>query len=187
MERELLRIIYAFSFFIQFAFLIRLNQIDRQSSITAKKSDEPFVIETQNIKINSKKDIKYKTSVLSRDYISNTNNQLIELLKNKKIYIKEDLSMDDISNMIHVSKNHLSQCISEGLQTNFYDLINKYRIEEFIEQINLNPNLQISELYYQCGFRSKATFYKYFKQQTGITPNDYRKKILEEKEVLQQA
>ncbi|MEY8760186.1 AraC family transcriptional regulator [Chryseobacterium tongliaoense] len=182
-DKELLRLIYTFSFFIQFALLIRLNQIDRQLPGTDHKNENIVVNDVQETVTVQKKNIKYKTSILSKDYIDNTNRQLVELLKHKKIYTKEDLNMEDISNMIHVSKNHLSQCISEGLQTTFYDLINKYRIEEFIAQINQKPDLQISELYYQCGFRSKATFYKYFKQETGINPNDYRKKILEEKEL----
>jgi AraC-like DNA-binding protein len=183
-DRELLRIIYTFSFFVQFVFLIRLTQINRQIS---KVNDESKSLVSNEIPevINQNKNTKYKTSLLSPDYITNTNNRLVELLKDKKIYTKEDLSLDDVSNMIHISKNHLSQCISEGLHTTFYDLINKYRIEAFIEQINQKPELHISELYYQCGFRSKATFYKYFKQETGINPNDYRKRILKEKELQQ--
>jgi AraC-like DNA-binding protein len=181
-DRELLRIIYTFSFFVQFVFLIRLTQINRQIS---KANDESKSLVSNEVPevINQNKNTKYKTSLLSPDYITNTNNRLVELLKDKKIYTKEDLSLDDVSNMIHISKNHLSQCISEGLHTTFYDLINKYRIEAFIEQINQKPELHISELYYQCGFRSKATFYKYFKQETGINPNDYRKRILKEKEL----
>lgn len=184
-DRELLRIIYTFSFFVQFVFLIRLTQIDSQPSKAIEKNINITENEMQETVMDEKKNTKYKTSVLSPDYIVNTNDRLIELLRNKKIYTKEDLSLDDVSTMIHISKNHLSQCISEGLQTTFYDLINKYRIEAFIEQINKNPELQISELYFQCGFRSKATFYKYFKQETGINPNDYRKKILKEKELQQ--
>ncbi|MGG5207321.1 helix-turn-helix domain-containing protein [Chryseobacterium sp. MIQD13] len=184
-DRELLRVIYTFSFFIQFVFLIRLTQIDSQTSVVNDENSKITIDEITEITAEEKKNRKYKNSVLSKDYITNTNNRLIELLKNKKIYTKEDLNMDDISKMIHISKNHLSQCISEGLETTFYDLINKYRIEEFIEQINQNPELQISELYYHCGFRSKATFYKYFKQETGVNPNDYRKKILRKKEFHQ--
>ncbi|MPT31382.1 MAG: helix-turn-helix domain-containing protein [Chryseobacterium sp.] len=184
-DRELLRIIYTFSFFVQFVFLIRLTQIDSQPSKAIEENINITENEMQETVMDEKKNTKYKTSVLSPDYIVNTNNRLIELLRNKKIYTKEDLNMDDVSNMIHISKNHLSQCISEGLQTTFYDLINKYRIEAFIEQINQKPELQISELYFQCGFRSKATFYKYFKQETGINPNDYRKRILKEKELQQ--
>lgn len=184
-DGEVLRMIYTFSFFVQFVFLIRLTQIDSQSSKANDENESTTVNEVQETIVDHKKNTKYKTSVLSLEYITNTNNRLIELLKNKKIYTKEDLSLEDVSNMIHISKNHLSQCISEGLHTTFYDLINKYRIEAFIELINQNPELQISELYFQCGFRSKATFYKYFKLETGINPNDYRKKILKEKEIQQ--
>ncbi|GAA4160988.1 hypothetical protein GCM10022217_25920 [Chryseobacterium ginsenosidimutans] len=184
-DGNLLRLIYTFSFFVQFAFLIRLNQIDNKQSSPINNIENIIITESEEIVVDEKKNMKYKTSLLSPDYITNTNNRLIELLKDKKIYTKEDLSLDDVSIMIHISKNHLSQCISEGLHTTFYDLINKYRIEAFIEQINQNPELHISELYFQCGFRSKATFYKYFKQETGINPNDYRKRILKEKEIQQ--
>lgn len=182
LDREIMRIIYTLSFCIQFAMLIKLS-LSRHLAEERLMAASPATLESDIVSDldpagKSQVVAKYKTSVLTQAYIDSNNKKLIDLLRDQKIFTNEDLKLDDIAAALHISKNHLSQCISEGLSTTFYDLINKYRIEEFISLLHQNPERQISELYYACGFRSKATFYKYFKQEMGLNPNDYRKTIL---------
>ncbi|WP_312091036.1 helix-turn-helix domain-containing protein [Chryseobacterium sp.] len=182
-DKEIMRTMYSLSFCIQFALLIKMSlttgkenpKLSQPLSVNSVSGYDGLADKNQ---LGIRPAPKYKTSALTKEYININNKKLIDLLKDKKIFTKEDLKLDDIADILHISKNHLSQCISEGLETTFYDLINKYRIEEFIHLLHQNPDRQISEIYYDCGFRSKATFYKYFKQQMGHNPNDYRKQIM---------
>jgi len=158
-----------------FGFLLRINYLERKKN----------TIEDQNLILgastnqNEEEKKKYKKTVLSAEYIHATNKKIVRVFQDKKIFVDENLKLDHLSEILHISKNHLSQCISEGMETSFYDLVNKYRIEEFIRLLHENPESQITDLYYQCGFRSKATFYKYFKQEMQMNPNEYRRLILE--------
>ena len=76
---------------------------------------------------------------------------------------------------LNVNSRHLSQVINELLDQNFYDLINKYRVEEVKKYIKKNPGKNISEMMYEAGFNSKAAFNNAFKKHTGMTPTEYRR------------
>ena len=72
---------------------------------------------------------------------------------------------------------------SKTLNTVTQSIVNK-SAKEFIDQICtkqikrllLNTNLSIKEIAYQSGFEETTNFYKYFKRQTQITPEQYRLK-----------
>lgn len=173
-DRERLRLFYTLSFFIQFGFLLRINNLIRKRLLIENKPKAIFDFSFQTLKGKTKAR-KYKNTGLTPEYIEVTNAKIIKIFTEQKVFTKEDFQLEDLSNLLQVSKYHLSQCISEGLNTTFYELINKYRIQEFTHMLHEQPDALISDLYYQCGFRSKATFYKYFKQEMHMTPNDYKR------------
>ena len=48
----------------------------------------------------------------------------------QKLYLNHELRLDDIANMLNISRHHASQVINENFNMSFYDFINTYRIEE---------------------------------------------------------
>lgn len=149
--------IYTYAFFIQFALIIFMSL---HSILNAKK------------KVAAEK--YHKTKLQQNDY-----DQILEklqlTLKEKKLYRKEDLSLEDVAKEIKVSRHHLTESLSIGLKTNFYEYINLFRIEEVAVLINKDPNQSITDIFYSTGFKSKSTFYKYFRQKFGMNPNEFRK------------
>ena len=96
-----------------------------------------------------------------------------ELILNKKLFLKPDLSRRDLAEELQISR-----LLNEGLSTNFYELINSYRIAEAERRIQngcLNE-ITIQALAHEVGFKSKSTFNKSFKEKTGLTPSAYRRK-----------
>jgi AraC-like DNA-binding protein len=120
-------------------------------------------------------DTKYVGSVLSKSAIESIQLALKELMGQNKIYTNPDLTLDDLAEMIKVHPNHLSQVINSVMGKTFYDYINELRVKEFTEQINLPQKQQftILAIAFDCGFNSKASFYRNFKKFTGLTPSDY--------------
>jgi AraC-like DNA-binding protein len=57
--------------------------------------------------------------------------------------------------------------------------MNTYRVEEVKRRINTpsSHHLTLTSIAFESGFNSKATFNRVFKQQTGLTPLQYVKKI----------
>jgi AraC-like DNA-binding protein len=65
--------------------------------------------------------------------------------------------------------------INKEFDMNFYTFVNRFRTDcavSFIEQDK--KNLKIDALYRQAGFKSKSVFYKYFREKTGKTPQEYK-------------
>jgi AraC-like DNA-binding protein len=106
----------------------------------------------------------------------------IALMKNEKLYLKTDLTLQDLADQLGTAPYLVSQAINEGLKKTFYDLVNGYRVEE-AKRLLLNPqtrNNKMLALGFDAGFNSKTTFNTVFKKFTGLTPTDYREQQLQE-------
>lgn len=60
------------------------------------------------------------------------------------------------------------------------DYINKLRVEHSVVLIQEHPDWTIDAVAEECGFISRATYYRHFKRIFGITPAQYRKGKVEE-------
>lgn len=100
--------------------------------------------------------------------------QIIERFQSEKIFLKPDISLDEMARKLGVSKNKLTQMIKEAGYANFYDFINSYRVEESkILLAKMPSHYVIDAIVEQAGFKSRSTFYRVFKQTTGKTPGEY--------------
>lgn len=100
---------------------------------------------------------------------------LEKLMETEKIYREPDLTLAQLSSKLNHSPNIVSETINSVARKSFYQYINDFRVKEFIEIANLPKNQRFTfiALAYECGFKSKTTFYKYFKHTTGKTPTDF--------------
>jgi YesN/AraC family two-component response regulator len=55
----------------------------------------------------------------------------------------------------------------------FSAYINSLRIEEFIQRVHSKESTNYQDIFYDVGFRSRATALRNFKQYTGKTPSEY--------------
>ena len=97
----------------------------------------------------------------------------------EKPYTNPELKIADLATMLGRSAHTLSYLFNQHLNRNYYDYINDYRIEEFKRLINEDEysKYTLSALAELCGFSSRASFFRYFKKATGITPNEYIRSI----------
>jgi AraC-like DNA-binding protein len=121
--------------------------------------------------------LKYSTTALS----DKESEQKLEVIKaymlEKKPYLQGELSIQDLSGMVNIPVNTLSQIINSKLNQNFFEFVNHYRVEEFKREV-LNPanqHLSMLGIALECGFNSKASFNAVFKKLTGLTPTEYKK------------
>ena len=104
--------------------------------------------------------------------------RLIQYMDANKPYLKSDLKISELADSLTVPAYQLSQLINDEFLVNFYDFINKYRVEEAKKLlIEDNRNYKILAIAYEVGFNSKATFNRVFKKFTDLTPSEFKEKF----------
>lgn len=138
-------------------------------------------IKKQEIKPQDKKNEKsdnqkYKTSGLRDDDAEKYYHKLLSIMEKDKLYLNPELNITDLSKKLNINVNYISQIINQKSEKNFFDFVNSYRVDEFLEQIQRKENetLTLIGIAYDCGFNSKSSFNRIFKKMTGKTPSEYK-------------
>lgn len=106
--------------------------------------------------------------------------QLEQAVTENELYRKKELNLNELAQQSGINANTLSQLFGLHYKMNFYDFINRYRLEQ-VEQMMLDPANQqykIIALAEASGFKSKTTFYKVFKEKHQMTPAQFMKRNL---------
>jgi AraC-like DNA-binding protein len=103
--------------------------------------------------------------------------KLHDLMVEQKLYIDPTLSLNKLAKAMDTNPRFLSSLINGGLGTTFYDLINRYRIDEVKRLLKdpSNKNLTIEAIAHHAGFNSKSTFNSAFKKFNQMTPREFIK------------
>ena len=139
--------------------------------------------------ITSEKEIvtkKQETDNFQDDIIEEANEerdlesqQLLDLIEEKKPYLKNDLKMQELADITEFSYKKISQLLNNELNTSFYELMNEFRLKEVLKLIDEGKHIQFNlpHLGEKAGFNSKTTFNRIFKQKIGQTPSEYIKSL----------
>ena len=94
-----------------------------------------------------------------------------------KPFLNTQYSLEQLVSDIHIPRYILSTFINREYGMGFREYINRYRVEYLLQNINKPEwkNLTLEAIGEECGFNSRITFIKNFKQITGSTPSDYFK------------
>jgi AraC-like DNA-binding protein len=105
--------------------------------------------------------------------------KLLTFMQNQRPYLDPELSLSSLSKELGLNRNQLSQLINDGIGENFYDFVNRYRVEE-VKRLMADPqkqNYNLLGIALEAGFKSKSTFNLIFKRFTGLTPTEYKKNM----------
>ncbi|PRX54915.1 AraC family transcriptional activator of pobA [Flagellimonas meridianipacifica] len=120
------------------------------------------------ISINRKYIKSYNlSSELYQDNIS------LRFRKSLEENIRNTQRVEDYSNLLKVSRSQLNKAINKtsGKSTS---VIIRERLLTEIKRDLLYSDKNISEIAYELGFSDNSNFVRFFKKQTGLTPNDFR-------------
>lgn len=135
-----------------------------------KEELSEIIIETDTPEENRRK-------LLTDEKLAECKEELIKLMDTEKPFLDSELSLVKMASLMNVSTHILSYIINNGFDENFYQFINRYRIEEAKKQI-LNPqmnHLSLLGIGFEVGFNSKTVFNTTFKKYTGQTPSEFKK------------
>lgn len=122
---------------------------------------------------------KAKTIFSRTSSITKEETETIMLRLNAKLsaecYRNPDLSLAEMAKEIKVHPNRLSHVVNQEFGMNFSRLINQYRLEYFLLQIQQGglERFSILRLALESGFRSKSTFNRVFHEKYQMSPSEY--------------
>jgi len=150
------------------------------------KADGLFCIDFNELKIfQSEEKKKYVKSGLEPEKANEICNKLLKLMDTEKPFLDSSFNLQKLANRLKVPSYYLSEVLNVQLKKSFYEFINFYRINEVrkILEENIDKNRNILEIAYACGFNSKSTFNKFFKKYYGVTPSEYRDRVLKDRQL----
>lgn len=104
---------------------------------------------------------------------------LEEKMQSEKLYLQADMTIEKLASLIGAQRHLLSYAINNVAGKNVSQYLNEYRVKETVRIINAHKNkvLYVEELYEQVGFSSRTSFYRVFKQATGLSPLEFKKNL----------
>ncbi len=90
------------------------------------------------------------------------------------LFKDNNLTLRTLAETCGTTTHQASAVINLCSGSNFYEWINRYRIDEACTALK-STDIGISQICYAVGFNSKSTFNTAFRKQVGCTPTTYRK------------
>jgi AraC-like DNA-binding protein len=102
---------------------------------------------------------------------------IAKTMEERKLFMNPELTLPDFAEAVGITRNQLSYILNRHFRENFYDFVNRYRVEEAkkILSQNITDDINFLHLGLNVGFNSKTSFNVNFKKLTGMSPSEYRK------------
>lgn len=118
---------------------------------------------------------KYQRSALSAKQAQRIANKISAAMENEHMHLDPNLTLSKLALILAISPNYISQTLNETMGTTFFDYVNHWRIHFAKPKILANTD-SVLNIALEAGFNARSSFYKAFKQETGFTPTEYRKR-----------
>lgn len=153
--------IYSLLFLFQFGWILYVYILTYQHKLQ----------EQQNILHSSAPKETYQYKDLSKINFDSVQSAIISFYQESHVYLDEEFTLDQLSSHLKISKSDLSITFNKHLHSNFHEYTNRNRIQHFKQILSEDPSANVTDLAFQCGFKSKSTFYKYFKKEFDCLPS----------------
>ena len=92
-------------------------------------------------------------------------------------YVSPDLSVVEVAKAAYISPNYLSRVFKHQVGCSILEYIRNTRLEQ-AKLLLKHSDKNASQVAKNVGYHDRTYFCKVFKQVTGVSPNEYRRKHL---------
>jgi AraC-like DNA-binding protein len=125
----------------------------------------------------SRDKISSSSTSLAPAIVQETIATLKRSMERDRVFLNPNLNLDILSQHSGIPPKTISSVLNQHLQKSFNEFVNGYRVEEVKGRLQKSEqsNLTILGTALECGFNSKASFQRIFKEMTGFSPGEYQK------------
>lgn len=153
--------IYSLLFLFQFGWILYVYILTYQYRLQEQQNTSHFSVPKET----------YQYKDLSKIDFDTVQSAIVSFYKESHVYLDEEFTLDQLSHHLKISKADLSITFNKHLSSNFHEYTNRNRIQHFKQILSEDPSASVIDLAFQCGFKSKSTFYKYFKKEFDCLPS----------------
>ncbi|ULQ55223.1 AraC family transcriptional regulator [Flavihumibacter rivuli] len=100
--------------------------------------------------------------------------RLSEVFKYVKANFREDITLTDIAAIANLTPQSFCRLFKKRTNKHFVEYLNEVRVSNACSML-LKSDRSISEIAYECGYKTLSNFNKLFKKITGKTPKEYKR------------
>lgn len=105
----------------------------------------------------------------------------MEQLMKAGLFREKELTLDRMAEALGTNRTYVSNALNKVAGISFYGYIDSYRIKEatrILSDSALSEGISLKQLADDVGYNNIQTFFKAFKRETGVTPGNYKKEVL---------
>jgi AraC-like DNA-binding protein len=107
----------------------------------------------------------------------NTSDRLSKVFNYVSINYNEDITLEAIAKVANLTPPAFCRMFKQKTKLCFFSYLNEIRISNACK-ILTETGYNVSEVAFNCGYRTLSNFNKFFKKSTGLSPKAYREKAL---------
>ena len=151
-----------------------LMEVEREQQNAEMESEERRV---KSGEFDGNTSQKYARVKVDEQEFADIVGRMREYIEKSRCFTEVELRMSDLADVLGISSSKLSQVFSLYVKENYYEFINRYRLDEFKRLIAEGEykRYTLTALSEKCGFK-KSSFFSTFRRVEGMTPTEYLKK-----------
>lgn len=102
--------------------------------------------------------------------------RVLNYFEKNKPYLNNNLTINDITEVVFTNKLYISRAISQHTGRNFCQFVNYYRVSYAVELFRSNPKMKVVEMSTRSGFNTTTSFGAAFRLYMAEKPSDWCRK-----------
>ena len=102
---------------------------------------------------------------------------ICQLMDEKRLFRNSELKAVDVAAELGSNSRYVTDCIRECRGMTFAQFVNEYRVGYVQRLLRQHPDKKVFEAYTEAGFTSERTFFRIFKEVTGMTTTEWLSRI----------
>jgi AraC-like DNA-binding protein len=120
----------------------------------------------------------FPRKAVTRNQLGNVKSQrVLETLNRVFQYVEQNytrrIQLSEVAAVANFSEYYFARFFKRNVGKTFVEFLNDYRIDK-AKWILINQDISITEVWLKVGFNSNKTFYRLFRDRTGLAPKKYR-------------
>ena len=100
-------------------------------------------------------------------------NRICQLIDEQQLFRNSELKVTDVAAAMGTNSRYVTDCIRACRGITFTQFVNEYRVGYVQQILRQHPDMKVFEAYNQAGFTSERSFFRIFKDVTGMTTTEW--------------